>query len=138
MDLVIDANIVFSALISSEGKTAELLFSNKVKLFAPEFLFEEIEKYKEEIIQKSGLSEVEFDLALAIIKSKISVVPEQEFSSSFAQAEEVCPDPNDREYFALAISLHCSIWSNDKRLKNQNDINVISTTELLDKLNLIT
>lgn len=44
MDLVIDANIVMSALISSHGKTFDIIFSDRIRLYAPEFLLEEIDK----------------------------------------------------------------------------------------------
>ncbi len=43
MDLVIDANILFSVLIR-KGKTEELLFEDDLHLFAPEFIFEEFRK----------------------------------------------------------------------------------------------
>jgi len=45
MDLVIDANILFSVLIK-KGKTEELLFKDTLHLFAPEFFFDEFEKYR--------------------------------------------------------------------------------------------
>ena len=48
MDLVIDANILFAALIK-ESVTSELIFKNTLHLYAPEFLFSEFEKYKEVI-----------------------------------------------------------------------------------------
>ncbi len=133
MDIVVDANVLFSVLISSEGKTAELLFSNKFTLYAPEFIFEEIEKYKEEILKKSNLSEEDFNLALLIIKSRIHIIPASEFKSYLGRAEQICPDPNDTEYFMLALFLNCPIWSNDKKLAEQESIKVISTTELLNQ-----
>ena len=55
MDLVIDANILFSILIKS-GKTEELLFKEDIHLFAPEFIFEEFEKYKNLIVPRVLLS----------------------------------------------------------------------------------
>ncbi len=41
------------------------------------------------------------------------------------------PDENDIIYFALALKLKCCIWSNDKALKRQDRIMVLSTKELL-------
>ncbi len=52
MDLIIDANILMSALISNYGKNFDLIFNERLSLFAPEFLFEEIKKHKGEIIEK--------------------------------------------------------------------------------------
>lgn len=133
MELVVDSNIIISALISPSGGTNDLLFSNKIKLFAPEFLLEEIKKYSSEIVKKSGLSEVDLDLALSIIMSTVNLIPFSEFKQFIKKAEEICPDPKDIEFFALALSLNCAIWSEDKRLKKQDAIKVISTTELIKK-----
>ena len=60
MDLVIDANVLFSVLIKS-GKTEELLFEEDLHIFAPEFIFEELEKYKDLILEKTERSKEEFD-----------------------------------------------------------------------------
>jgi predicted nucleic acid-binding protein len=43
MNVIIDANIIFSSLIK-EGKTQELMINLSLSLYAPEFLFEEIER----------------------------------------------------------------------------------------------
>ena len=55
MKLVVDANVLFAALIK-EGSTAELLISDKLQLFAPEFLFTEFSKYEELILKKTHRS----------------------------------------------------------------------------------
>jgi predicted nucleic acid-binding protein len=131
MDLIIDANVVISSIISVEGKTRDLIFLTKNILFAPEFLLEEVEKYKSEIIKKSKLSEEDFELAISLIFSKIRLIPFSEFKKFITKAREICPDPNDTEYFALALSKKIPIWSDDKALKKQEEIKIISTTELI-------
>ena len=131
MDLVVDANIVMSTLISAEGKTCDLIFNDRLKLFAPEFLLDEIEKHKEEILSKSALSESEFKLLLSLVFSRIEIIPLSEFQKFVGSAEEITPDPNDTEYFALALRLNCAIWTNDKKLKGQDKIKIHSTTELI-------
>jgi predicted nucleic acid-binding protein len=74
MELIIDANILMSALISTEGKTFDLIFNNKIKLFAPDYLIDEITKHKELILKKSGLSNSDFDLFLSLVSSKIEII----------------------------------------------------------------
>jgi len=37
-------------------------------------------------------------------------------------------------YFALALKMKCPIWSNDKRLKEQKTIKIISTDELRNQI----
>ena len=132
MELIIDANIVISALISWNGKTRDLIFLKDFSLFAPEYLFEEVEKYKTIILKKSKLDEESFNLALSLIFSKIKLIPFSEFKSLLNKAKDICPDPNDEEYLALALSKNIPIWSNDKKLKNQNKVKVYNTTELLE------
>ncbi|MBU2100842.1 nucleotide-binding protein [Candidatus Micrarchaeota archaeon] len=131
MELVVDSNIAISAIISSKGKTRELLFLDKIKLFAPHLLLSEIFKHKKEIIKKSGLSENEFNLAVSIILSRINFVSLHGFGSFIKKAKQICPDLNDTEFFALALYKNIPLWSNDKALKKQNRIIVFSTTELL-------
>ncbi len=132
MDLVIDANIVISALISEEGETRNLIFLTKFPLFAPEFLLKEVEKYKELITKKSGLNKESFEIAKSLIFSKINLMSSSEFEKFLPRAKEICPDSNDVEYFALALKLNCPLWSEDKILKKQGSIKVLTTSELLE------
>jgi predicted nucleic acid-binding protein len=43
MNLVIDANILFAALIK-DNLTRQLLVSENIRLYAPEFIFNEVQK----------------------------------------------------------------------------------------------
>jgi len=65
MELVIDANILFAALIKKSG-TSEMLF--KHTLYAPEFIFIEFQKYKEELKAKTHRSEEDFNELFDVIK----------------------------------------------------------------------
>ncbi len=102
MDLVVDANVLFSALIK-EGFSHNLFFNENLHLFTPEYIFTELEKHKKELLNKTE------------------------------KAEEITPDPDDMAYFALALKLNCAIWSNDKKLKPQDKVEVYNTHEL-DKI----
>ena len=59
MKLVVDANILFAALIK-ESFTAELLLRDKLNFFAPEFLFDEFGKYENYILEKTKRSKKEY------------------------------------------------------------------------------
>jgi len=131
MRLVVDANVVISALISSEGKTRDLIFLTGFSLFAPEFLLKEVDKYKGIITEKSGLDEESFEKAKDIIFSRIKFVSKSEFGEFSEKASKICPDPNDEEYFALALKLGCPLWSNDKKLKHSS-LRVLTTSEILE------
>jgi len=132
MKIVIDANILFSALIV-KGRTDELILRNSLELFAPDFLLKEFNKYLLLILEKTRRSDQEILNAYNLIIKRITFIKENDFSDYITNAEEICPDENDIFYFALALKLNCGIWSNNKLLKNQEVITVYSTSDLLDK-----
>ena len=78
MLLVVDANVLFSAIIFRR-KTCDLIFCEWLQLIAPEFLFMELEEHKEEILAKSSLSEYDFEEFVNSLKERIDVIPRQEF-----------------------------------------------------------
>ena len=130
MDLVIDANILFAALIKNSG-TSEILF--KHTLFAPEFIFLEFRKYKDELKSKTHRSEDDFNEFFDIFERTITLIPKEEIDPFMSRAEKISPDPKDVQYVALALKQNCAIWSNDKPLKEkQKEIKVFSTTELIN------
>src|SRR3989344_6754739 len=132
MQIVIDANPVIALLIKPNNATVELMFLEELEIFAPELLFDEIEQNKDIVIKKSGMTDEEFNKFLSILKKRINIVPEAEFLKFRGKSGEICPDEKDITYFALALDLKCPIWSNEKRLKNQNHVNVYATHELIE------
>ncbi len=131
MKLVIDSNIVFSALISPNGLTKRILLLEELELFGPQNLFDEINKYKEEIFKKSGLTKEHFEIFLIAVSSKINLIRDDELVDFIKKADEICPDPNDAAFFALSLAKGILLWSNDKELKKQNVVKVINTEELV-------
>ena len=117
MKLVIDANIILSALIAYNQTVVDLFFSKELEILSPEYVLQEIEEHKEEILEKTGYTSVDFDIILSLLYSRIELVPFSVFERYISEAKAICPDPDDVEYFALALKLQCSIWSNDKKLK---------------------
>ena len=133
MKLVIDANILFAALIKI-SVTSDLLVDNFLTLHSVEFIFTEFEKYKDLIKEKTERTDEEFEKFMDIINKRIKLIPFEEFEYLVKEAEIICHDPKDVQYFALALKLKCAIWSNDKKLKMQDKIKVYSTQDLKEKL----
>ncbi|MBS3176316.1 hypothetical protein J4457_03705 [Candidatus Woesearchaeota archaeon] len=128
MELVIDANILFSALIK-KSVTAELIFNENLKLYAPDFFIEEFIKYQELIIKKTHRTEGEFIQILHCLQEVITSIPEEEFSEHLEEAEKISPDKKDISYLALAMKLKCAVWSNDKVLKTKQKVITVYSTE---------
>ncbi len=132
MELVVDANVLFSALMRDSHTRHFLLFGGNA-LYTPEFVFEEIMKHSDEVSRKTFLSTEEISSLLRDIVSlaNIKIIPLFEYEEHIKAAKKICPDPDDIHYFALALKLNCVIWSNDKKLKEQNKINVYASHELM-------
>lgn len=133
MHLIVDANIIFAVIIK-RGLSLELFVNNNLELFAPEYLYVELEKHKDLLLDKSGFSNEDFDDFIGVLRARIKVISETNFDAFKDKAKLICPDENDYVYFALAMALNCPIWSNDKLLKNQNVVDVINTAELIKLL----
>ena len=121
MNVVVDANIVFSGILNTNGKIADLLI-NSYGLFgfiAPDFLRAEIRKHQTKLAELSGLSpdqivESEFQICKDIgFISEEQVSPEN-WTSAFELVKDI--DPKDLPYVALSMQFGYKIWSGDKVL----------------------
>lgn len=130
MELVIDSNCLISALIKS-GKSRELICSSKLILYSPEHILYETLKHKEEIINKSGITSVDFNILVSILTSRIKTIPESEFNNFREKANSLTTHQEDTPFMALALQRNIPIWSDDKELKYQSTVKVYSTSELL-------
>lgn len=129
MELVVDANVLFAALVK-QSKTAELLFRDDFHLYAPDYIFEEFEKHKSEILEKSSRTPAEFQRILAIFRRRIHLIPIEEIQPFLGKAKEISPDPGDVPYFAVALKFKADIWSNDDQIRKQNYVKIWKTHEL--------
>ena len=130
MDFVVDDNVIFAALIKEDSFAYTLLFSDAFHIFTPEYIFTELEKHKDELLEKTERTTEEFFRLVETLKRRINIIPLEELVPYVEEAEKLTPDPDDMAYFALALKLNCAIWSNDKKLKVQDKIKVYNTHEL--------
>ncbi len=68
-------------------------------------------KYKELILQKSGMNEKAHDILLNLLLKQISLIPEERFSQSLKGANALLGkiDPDDVVFLALAMSIEHSV-----------------------------
>jgi len=133
ISVVIDANVLFSALIK-DSLTARMIFEEDIMPNAPEFVIEEFLKYEELILKKTSRTKEGFVQIMHMLKEIIKVVPKEEYAQFIKESEKCSPDEKDVMYVALALKLKTAIWSNDKRLKQQDRVRVYSTEELKNEL----
>ncbi len=131
MKLVVDANVVFSALIA--GHLTDVILSPRLELVAPDLLFTEIMHNQEDVRAKSRLSAADFQILLALLEKKIQSVPAEEFLDRFGEAEELLPThKKDAPYVALALKLNCPFWTYEKRFAGK--VEVVTTAEVRKSL----
>ncbi|MFA6022840.1 MAG: PIN domain-containing protein [Candidatus Pacearchaeota archaeon] len=138
MKLIIDANILFSALIKEQGITRKLILNDKLILISPDFIIEEFLEHLEELENKTGVkTEILKEKIKELLRlSNIKLISEKNYINSIKQAEKISPDIGDIPYFAIALKFNIPIWSNDKLLKSQDKVKIYSTEELINELNL--
>lgn len=136
MNLVVDANVVIATLVK-DGKTVEAFVNPLLSLHAPEFILEELLKYVKEISAKTHRSLESLSLMISDVLSLVEIASRRDIEPFLANARLISPDPKDDMYLALALKLVCPLWSNDARLKEQRDVQVYSTEEILKVLSLL-
>lgn len=137
MELVLDANIIFAALIK-ESHARHIILTSGWSFYIPEFLFDEVRNNLNFLIKKTELPKEELKLLLSefFIRASIIPIPLPEFEKNMKEAEEICPDPKDVQYFALALKFNIPIWSNEKILKKQDKVKVLNTNEIYKIMSL--
>lgn len=141
MRIIVDANIVFSAILNTNSKIADILMNSKgiFDFLAPDYLHIELRKYHSKISKISNLTigeieNIESKITKPIVFMSGIHIPENKWI--LAEKMVVDIDPKDTPYVAFSIFYKCKIWSGDKALRkgleNKGFKNIISTEELFD------
>ncbi len=135
MKLVIDSNIFLAALLK-DSLTRELIFDDRLNLFAPTFSLIEIKKliHQPRIKKRLHLEEKEIEELINLLTTRIKFIPEKLFLPFTKQAMKLVTHVEDSPFMALALALQIPLWSHDAGLKEQKQIKIYSTKELEEKL----
>lgn len=142
MKIVVDTNIIFSGLLSPNGKISDLLLnsSDKFDFYSPTYLLDELENHKLKLLKISGFFENELEFMKRNIFKKIEFIDLEYISDSiWVKAIELTKkvDEYDAPFVALALELESAIWTGDKklamRLKNKG-IDWVLTTDSIAQL----
>jgi predicted nucleic acid-binding protein len=134
MQIVLDSNVLFSALIKN-SITRKIILDYSGKFLFPSYIFDEAQKYLRELLEKSGLNEEEFELLFNMLLTKMEVISNEELISYKDEALDLIKDIDidDVTFIACALANPGSIiWSDDKKLKKQVRIRVVSTEEMME------
>jgi len=138
MKLVIDANVVISALIA-DSKTRELIVTLEPDLLTPAFVHDEIGNYQDLIVKKSGMSPDRVAQFIDLLFQYIGVVPASEFYQAIESADDAIgdTDPDDVLYLACAIANNAAIWSDDSDFEEQSIVEVYSTSDVINSFDTL-
>ena len=119
--VIVDTNILFSALLGKSKKLRDVLLTEKeVTFYSCKFVFVELFKYKETIQKKSLLEEDEILELLHNLLKKIKIFNEESVTDeSLQKAFDLCKDVDEKDtpFISITIELDGLLWTRDKELK---------------------
>ena len=138
MRIIVDVNIVFSAILNTNSKIADILLNSKgiFDFFAPDFLQTELDKYLQRFRKLSihEIKSVENRITKPIVFMSGIHIPENKWILAENMVKDI--DSKDTPYVAFSLFYRCKIWSGDKALRNglenRGFKNIISTEELFE------
>ena len=121
MRVVVDTNVVFSALAAGCGDLAlRLLSPSDAVFFAPRFLFVELFKHSARLLEVTKLPEENVLEALNELIESLQFIDAAAIPmGTWMQARRLCDgvDLKDTPFVALALHLDASLWTVDEELK---------------------
>ncbi|MBI4453743.1 hypothetical protein HY636_03810 [Candidatus Woesearchaeota archaeon] len=129
--LVVDTNILFT-FFWKNFLTPEILIKKKLKLITSERAINEIDKHAALIIDKTGITKKEFKIIKDDLYLLCAVIPLKEYSLYIKRATDISPDEKDIDFLALSFMFKCTLWSNDRKLKEQDLVEVLNTKEIIE------
>lgn len=118
--VIVDTNILFSALLSTQSSFAETLLKSEHQFFVCEQILVEMFKHKEKIARLSKLSESDLIRFYYILLKRLYLFKEDLLSlENRKKAFELCRDidETDTPHVALTLELDGLLWTGDKALK---------------------
>ena len=141
LDIVIDTNIIFSAILNKKSNISQIILNSK-ELFnftTPNFTISELQTHKNKIISITGYSEDKINKLIEMFFEKITLIDENAIpNKQYDLAYNLCADIDEDDLFfvALANHLNAKLWTGDKKLisglKKKSFTEIIETKELFN------
>lgn len=119
--VVIDTNLFFAALRTPNNFVRDTLDRSDLRFIAPNFLVVELFKYKDELVNKSKVSEDDVYELLSLLLHRITFINESAVSlGNIIHAFRLCSgvDEKDTPFVALALEYDAQLWTRDRELKD--------------------
>jgi len=141
MRIIVDTNVVFSALLNSNSRIGRILLDSRelFQFYSCKYLQKEIHRHWDKIQNYSGLNNEDLSELIALVESRIFFLEEELLPASvIAEAKEWVKDVdfNDFAFVAVADHLDAWLWTGDKKLitglRQKGYHRIISTADLWD------
>jgi len=140
-NIIIDTNIIFSALLNTNSRIGQILINgNKYySFYAPEYIRYEILKYRNKIQSIGNLTDNDFFESFELIIRHITILNHALIPINiYKKAELLCDDIDidDTVFVAVSQFVKGLLWTGDRKLINglkKKGYNDIITTENLYK-----
>lgn len=132
MRLIVDTNRIIAALIK-DGQARAIMNSGLIEFYTLDYVTEEVNKYRDEILKKSKLDSIDF--LFSFVMQNVSIIPEETIKPKIEEAINIMKsiDINDSPILACALAIpNDGIWTEDKHFKRQKKVRVWKTEQLLD------
>src|SRR3989344_7541276 len=130
MKIIIDVNVILSALIKDSMERKILIYSG-LDFYFPKSSLDKINKYRDYVLKKSKLSLKEYDLLLTTLLGYVNLLDDDEILKKWNEARKIFGhiDPEDMIFIAAALSIGAAILSDDNDFDRQDEIRVFKTKE---------
>jgi predicted nucleic acid-binding protein len=121
MIIIVDANIIISAMINPYSNIVKILLSEwkSIDFLIPEYAIQETLTQKHKLANEFNISDNLFESFIKHLND-VALIYSQEFISDkdFAKANEIVEkiDPKDAIYVAFSLALDALIWTGDLKL----------------------
>lgn len=118
MRIVVDTNIVFSAILNTNSRMGSILLQpqSKLNFYTTDQLLTEIEKHRNKLKKLTSLSDVELSQLISITIRQIKFINARLIPGGIYQQAELLTDNidiDDTEFVALAEHLKAKLWTGD-------------------------
>ena len=123
MKIIVDTNIVFSAILNSSSRIGKILLNSKehFQFFTCNYLRVEIQRHRNKLLKITKLSEAQLTELEELITQKITfiderLIPQDILIKTEAQLKTI--DTDDTVFVALTKHLEGKLWTGDMQLYN--------------------
>ena len=123
MKIIVDTNIVFSAILNSNSRIGKILLNSKehFQFFTCNYLRTEIQRHRNKLLKLTKLTEDQLSELEDLITQHINFIDERLIPQDILIKTEIqlkAIDPDDTVFIALAKHLEGKLWTGDLQLYN--------------------